>query len=269
MKPCQHIEALLTEKLFGELGAPQEQQLNAHLSECAACRATLAELQNVLQAVGKPARPQMPEHFWEGYWDRLRTRMEKEALQKISFRERVRELLAVRWVPALRIAAAAALVLLGIIIGRNFQPQLEQTVSVQTPAPFDVAKAEEISLRTSHLLDRSKILLLGVVNEDFTAASTQDIARQRKVSRELLTEVRNLQTVLPNSHDRRLLQLVQQLELVLMQIAALEIEHDLSNVKLVREGIDREGLLLKINIEELKRNAKTETPAASQPKSYF
>ncbi|NUP97406.1 MAG: hypothetical protein HUU28_14690 [Planctomycetaceae bacterium] len=54
-----------------------------------------------------------------------------------------------------------------------------------------------------------------------------------------------------------------------MQIAALEIEHDLSNVELVRDGIDREGLLLKLNIEELKRKAKAEAPAASRPKAYL
>ncbi|NUO81929.1 zf-HC2 domain-containing protein, partial [candidate division KSB1 bacterium] len=84
MKPCQHFETLLTEKLFGELDALQEQQLNTHLAGCEACRAALAALQNVLQAVGKPARPHMPEHFWEGYWDRLRARMEKEEQPRAS-----------------------------------------------------------------------------------------------------------------------------------------------------------------------------------------
>ncbi len=269
MKPCQHFETLLTEKLFGELDALQEQQLNMHLAECDACRATLAELQSVLQTVGKPARPQMPEHFWEGYWDRLRARMEKEEQQSASNWEKVRELLFTRWSPALRIAAAAALVLLGVVIGRNFRAPAEQTIAVQTAPAVEIAQMQEIDARTSRLLERSKILLLGVVNEDFSAAGAEDVAQQRRVSRELLTEVRDLQTVLPSSPDRRLLHLVQQLELVLMQIAALEIEHDLSNVELVRDGIDREGLLLKLNIEELKRKAKAESPASSRPKSYL
>lgn len=269
MKTCQQYENLLTEKLFGELEAHRAHELEQHLAECAACRATLAELQSVLQAVGKPARPHMPEHFWEGYWDRLRVRMEREPQAGATLWERLRARFALRWHPALRLAAAAALVLLGIVIGRNFRTPAEQTVAVQTVEPNQSAQVEAIDLRTSQLLERSKILLLGVVNEDFTAASTGDLVQQRKYSRELLTEVRSLQTVLPNSPDRRLLQLVEQLELVLMQIAALEIDQDLQNVELVREGINREGLLLKINIEELQRRAKAETPSSAPPKSYL
>src|SRR5512134_2083771 len=103
-------------------------------------------------------------------------------------------------------------------------------------------------------------MLICIVNDDFDAARSSDLARQRKVSRSLLQETRALQADLSGSPDQRLQQLLQQLELVLLQIANLEIEHDLSNVELVREGIDREGLLLKINIQELERTAQRQTP---------
>lgn len=261
MKSCQHYEALLTEKLFGEIAAAQAQELNAHLQTCAVCRATLADLQNVLQAMGKPAVPQMPEHFWAGYWDRLRERMASEAQPQGSWRERFRTRFNMNWSLAYRLAAATALVLLGIFIGRFLQPQTHEAVVERSVPHYNAEEVAAISQRTANVLDRSKILLLGVVNEDFSAVSIEDMMLQRKVSRELLTEVRSLQTVLPNSPDRRLLQLVQQLELVLLQIAALEAEHDLTNVELVREGIDREGLLLKINIEELTRQARADKPA--------
>lgn len=269
MKSCQHFETLLTEKLFGELEAQSEQQLNTHLAECAACRATLAELQHVLHALGKPAPPQMPEHFWSGYWDRLRDRMATEMQPRDSWLASLRARFNFNWTFAYRFAAAAALVLLGIFIGRYFQPQAQQPLATQTIPQYASQEATTISQRAANVLDRSKILLLGIINEDLSAVSAEDVMRQRKVSRELLTEVRSLQTVLPNSPDRRLLQLVQQLELVLMQIAALEAEHDLTNVELVREGIDREGLLLKINIEELKRKAQVDKPTPAPSKSYL
>ena len=269
MKPCQPFETLLTEKLFGEIAPAHEQELDTHLQSCAACRATLGELQNILYKIGKPAPPQMSEHFWAGYWDRLRERMATEAQPQDSWLESLRARLGLSWTPAFRLMTATALVLLGIFIGRFIQPASEHTVATQTAKSFDAFQIDAISQRTEHVLDRSKILLLGVVNEDFSAASADDVKRQRKVTRELLTEVRSLQTVLPNSPDRRLLQLVQQLELVLVQIAALEAEHDLTNVEMVREGIDREGLLLKINIEELKRKAQAEKPASTQSQSYL
>lgn len=264
MKPCQHYEALLTEKLFGEIAEAQALELEAHLRTCAACRAMLAELQNVLQTMGKPALPTLPEHFWAGYWDRLRERMANAEQAPSSWWERLRARFDLRWAFAYRFAAATALVLLGIFIGRFFQPETPAPVAVHSAKQFDAAQVEAITQRTERVLDRSKVLLLGVVNEELDAASAEDFMRKRSLSRELLVEVRSLQTVLPNSPDRRVLQLVQQLELVLMQIAALEAEHDLTNVELVREGIDREGLLLKINIEELKRKARAET--SSQPR---
>ncbi len=269
MKPCRQFEARITEKLFGELDTQRERELEAHLMGCADCRATLAEWQNVLHTLGKSAPPRMPEHFWAGYWDRLHERMAIESQPQSSWWESLGFRFHLRWSPALRFAAAAALVLLGIFIGRFIQPQTQQNVAVQTSRPYETEQVTAISQRTANVLERSKILLLGVVNEDFSAASAEDVMRQRKVTRALLVEVRSLQTVLPNSPDRRLLQLVQQLELVLVQIATLEAEHDLTHVELVREGIDREGLLLKINIEELKRKAQPEKPAHAQPKSYL
>jgi hypothetical protein len=127
----------------------------------------------------------------------------------------------------------------------------------------------DANARAAQLLERSKILLIGIVNDDFEAARSSDLARQRKVSRSLLQETRALQTDLSGSPDRRLQQLLQQLELVLLQIANLEIEHDLSSVDLVREGIDREGLLLKINIEELARAAQEHTRGARLQKELL
>jgi hypothetical protein len=53
-----------------------------------------------------------------------------------------------------------------------------------------------------------------------------------------------------------MLQLMNQLELILLQIANLEAEHDLSAVELVRDGIARDGLLLKINIAGLAQHAQ-------------
>jgi hypothetical protein len=66
-----------------------------------------------------------------------------------------------------------------------------------------------------------------------------------------LTEGRTLSRELDPAANRQLIQLISQLELILLQIANLETKHDLAAVELVREGITREGLLLKINITEM------------------
>ncbi len=259
MTSCKKYEALLLEKLYGGLAAQQAQELARHLASCPGCRATLASFQEIKQTLGAPRRPELPAHYWEGFWERLRDRMaqEPEPQPRVSWRF---SLVPARWLPALQFAAAAALVLLGIFIGRNFWGSAEAPVTASAPPLSTALPVTEAEARSSLLLERSKILLIGVVNEDFSTASAADFKRQRRVSHALLAETRELRADLRATPDRRLLQLLDQLEVVLLQIANLEIEHDLSAVEFVREGINREGLLLKINLEELARQSPAKTP---------
>ncbi|MGH7494649.1 MAG: anti-sigma factor family protein [bacterium] len=258
--PCTKYEPLLAAKLFGDLNDDEQARLEAHVAICASCRRQLATFERILSGMGEPARPEMPLHFWDGYWHRLIERMEKEPAPALSFWEKVRETFSAKWSWGWQVAAAASLLVLGMVIGQYFSTKdAPVEVAITQPSPANIP-AHNASARTAQLLERSKILLIGIVNDDFNAARSSDLARQRKVSRALLQETRALQTALSGSPDRRVQQLLQQLEFVLLQIANLEIEHDLSSVELVREGIDREGLLLKINIEELVRAAEKQAP---------
>ncbi len=258
MTNCQKYENLLIDKLFGDIDTRQEKQLEAHLASCPACRGMLAEFREVRETLGKPQRPDMPAHFWEGYWERLIKRMDHEPPPLPSLWERLFSFMPVRWTPIMQIASAAAVLVLGIFIGRTFfKDTSQQTAQDATP---NVAEVQQVAARSEQLLERSKILLIGIVNEDLSAASAQDLKHQQQVSRTLLTEARDLRATLRQSPDRRLVQLLDQLEVVLLQIASLEAAHDLASVELVRNGINREGLLLKINLEELARQSKA--PAA-------
>ncbi len=267
--PCTKYEALLSSKLFGDLTADERTRLETHLQSCAACREQLAALHNVLATMAEPARPEMPQHFWDGYWNRLIDRMEKEPAPASSRWQKVRDIFSAQWSWGWQIAAAAAVLVIGIVIGQNWSTR-ESSVNIATTLPSPaIIPAYNVEARTAQLLERSKTLLIGIVNDDFEGANSSDLARQRKVSRALLQEARALQTNLPNSPDQRMQQLLQQLEFVLVQIANLEIEHDLSSVEMVREGIDREGLLLKINIEKLSRAAENQTPGTRARKEML
>lgn len=259
MTNCQKYETLLIDKLFGELDALREEKLEAHLASCPTCRATLAEFREVRQSLGKPQRPDLPPHYWAGYWDRLSKRMEYEPPPSPSLWERLLSFTAVRWSPAIQIASAAVVLVLGIFIGRTFFQEAPQVASTSAALP-ETAEVQQVDARSEQLLERSKILLIGILNEDLSAASVQDLKHQQQTSRTLLTEARDLRATLRKSPDRRMVQLLDQLEVVLLQIANLAAEHDQASVELVRDGIDREGLLLKINLEELARQSKAPTP---------
>lgn len=261
MTNCQKYEALLIDKLFGDIDTRQEKQLEAHLASCPACRAILTEFREVRETLGKPQRPDLPAHFWESYWERLIKRMDHEPPPSPSLWERLLSFRLVRWAPIAQVASAAAVLVLGIFIGRTFFQSEPQMTATET-TPSNTVEMQQVAARSEQLLERSKILLIGIVNEDLSDASAQDLKHQRQTSRTLLTEARDLRATLRQSPDRRLVQLLDQLEVVLLQIANLEAEHDLASVELVRNGINREGLLLKINLEELARQTKAPT---SQP----
>ncbi|MCI0695573.1 zf-HC2 domain-containing protein [candidate division KSB1 bacterium] len=269
--PCKKYEPWLVTKVFDELSAADEQKLQAHLADCAKCRAALGEMQQVLSAMGAPIRPEMPAHFWEGYWHRLVARMEKDerAAPEAAFvPSRLWRWLRATWhehplfVPLARTAGILALLFAGVLVGHYWWPHPETLQIASSPPP----QVHPVQARAEQWLERSKILLIGVVNEDFSEPAQSDFSQQRQVSRSLVTEARALRREIDPAANRQLLQLMSQLELVLLQIANLEAEHDLSAVELVRDGIARNGLLFKINITEMAQQEQRHVPPVKPDK---
>ena len=55
-----------------------------------------------------------------------------------------------------------------------------------------------------------------------------------------------------NDNPREVLKvLVEELETILIEIANLEEQEDLPDIELIRDGVDRKGILLKINIHQM------------------
>jgi hypothetical protein len=125
------------------------------------------------------------------------------------------------------------------------------------PAP-DVRPTESpavlVSTDAERYIERSQLLLLAVLNGDLADSVAFDAQRQR--AGEL---VRVASSVREASDDRRVQDLVAQLELILREIAHLEQSSDLEAVELIRSRVDREGVLLRINVEQMRsENARVD-----------
>ncbi|TAK53967.1 MAG: zf-HC2 domain-containing protein [Bacteroidetes bacterium] len=99
-------------------------------------------------------------------------------------------------------------------------------------------------------LNRSKIMLLGLVNSD--EEDPLSLSRQQEVSRSLLQEAIDLKPRLIETDQKRVKQLIEELEVILLQLANIEEESDLPAVELVKKGVDEKSILLKINMEEMR-----------------
>lgn len=219
----------LSEYLDDELAPAERAELDEHLRDCLVCRRVLSELRRVtLHAAAltdsTPARPLWPEVAARiGH-----PRVELVPVDELAARRRTRPPL--RWVVGI-----AAVLALGIGIGRTL-PHAPAGVATVAAAPqtdpYHVAAVEHLS--------RSRALLTSFQH---SSADAQTQALVTHWADDLLSNTRLLLDS-PAAEDPRLRRLLQDLELVLVQIAQLR--SDRAEVDLARDAIDESGVLTRM-----------------------
>ncbi len=264
MKDCKYFRTLMAEALLGELVPADRACLESHLAACPSCAKEYEGWRETLRLLDKRERPDPGREFWDGYWGRLMGRLEKETPVTTP---------AVRWwrrfvgqAPTLprwmyQTAAAVVLVGAGILVGRLLLSPRSPLLLPPGGEPVVAlvpASSGDPAARARQYLDRSKLVILALVNYNPATedAYALDLPLQKKISRELVTEAAGLKTELKAPRDRRLRELVSDLETILIQIANLESENNLEAVEFVRQGVATRGVLLKINLSEMDGKAK-------------
>jgi hypothetical protein len=196
-------------------------------------------------------RPDPGREFWDGYWDRLKARMEAEAGAETAEADRripaprPRSFAVPRWIPAA--AAGTALLLAGIQIGRLTGPGR----NAAGPAAARAAGPDPVLAgRIAEYFTRSKVILLSLANFD---PSSQDPAAlspsvQQQVSRELVDRGRELEALLTGPEGKRYKNLIAELKTILVQVANLDPEESAQAAEIVRGGIRLREILFKISI---------------------
>ncbi len=262
MSGCRECHGLFVGALYGELSDDQKRRFEDHLHSCRECSRAFAEYQSVLGIMGQRRRDMPDEAFWESFWPRLAARLKHTAPVAEPLRQRWRHWLRhVQPMPAwsLRLAAAVALVGLGLLLGRVYFGAPPSTTSEWTrkgsASRTEAQPASAVELRAQRYIERSKVLLLGLVNFDPKTEdpAVLDLRRQQQVSRVLVREAAVLKSELSGPDQQRLRRLVEDLEVILLQIAGMESRYDLPAIDLVKSGVDRRAILLKINLEEMQR----------------
>jgi anti-sigma factor RsiW len=218
----------LSEYLDDELDPAERAAADEHLRECAHCRGVLDDLRRVtLRAAAlRDTPPAAP--LWAGVAERIGHAGLADPGDELAAR-RARPRPALRWV-----AGAAAVLALGVGIGRTLPhaPAPGRPVAVRPVAAGDAYRTAAVD----HLA-RSRALL--VAFQQRPAADAQASAWADG----LLTDTRLLLDS-PAADDPRLRRLLQDLELVLVQIAQLGGgEAPRSEAQLARDAIDESGVL--------------------------
>jgi len=119
-----------------------------------------------------------------------------------------------------------------------------------TPAP---SQAQVASARAMRYVDKSQMLLLALVNTDPDEdGSAAGLETQRERSQALLEEAPTIRESLNDPKQRRLRELVGELEKILREIANLEEQDDVEAVEVIRGSVNRNDVMLKINLEQMR-----------------
>lgn len=261
MNQCKQSKDLFDEALCKELNKEQKLFLENHLQECPKCRYEFEEANAMFNFMKKRIRQEPGPAFWDDYWEKLRDRMEKENVlqskckktRKTFFRYFQFLNFSPRWV--VQAAAALVLVVIGIFIGREIFPPS----SIKEPSPVVVSGFEpgtKLYHRAHNFVERSKVILLAMVNFD---PETEDsyvlnLPYQQRISRELLQQAGGLKSELADLDQRQLRELISDLEIILLQVANLDSNSDISAVKLVKNGVKIRGVLFKMQLTDIRQS---------------
>jgi hypothetical protein len=273
MSDCKKCQDLFGEAFYKELNAEQKRFLEGHLRDCEGCASEYAGMTSTLKIMEKRARPEPQQAYWNGYWSRLARRMEEEKTltpkSESWWRSFIRAFtFAPKW--AFQTAAALLLVFLGIYLGKMIfspsKPEVKQARQMPTVAS-QVEPDVEFTNRAQNYIERSKLIILALINFD---PKTEDpyalnLPYQQQVSRELVREASFLKQGIADSDQRRLQNLITDLEVILLQIANLESERDFEAIELVKEGVDSRGILLQIHVKDFRQSTKVRDKTTPSP----
>jgi hypothetical protein len=267
MKTHRTIQKNLYDYLRNELSAEDRRAIDVHVKSCAACAGELQSMRTAMDLLTQKARrpsEHRSEMYWQQFAEKVERRIQTESTEEEpqSFVGRLLDLLVENRKPfSFGFASALSLIVLAFAVW---------SLWIKVPAPNQIAsdsagrRSNELQaniqktameVRAADYLEQSKVLLIGIMNTDTKSLveSKSLLQRQREMSRTLVRESQEISSGLTDPSQQRLRELVSDLGLILVQIANLETEHSVQGVEIVKGGVERNGILFKINLEEMQR----------------
>jgi len=267
-----HLQAGGTIELYfyGELPLAERAEVQAHMGQCAECRAALDDLSVIRAALAvRPDVATPPGGDWSGFMARLNTRIAQEGQAEgtpapakvvaISWRRRVTPYLAAAAVLVLVTISAvvmlkqraapspaasgarvtpAALATPPVAPG---EPAIAPIVSAGNPGPD---RDPALSALSDQHFERSKLVVLGIATKD---ARQADWAYERQLAGTLLSDTRLYRVAAEERGMQSLAGVMRDLELVLLQTSMSE-QRDTASLEHLQRLIRRRDLITKMEV---------------------
>jgi hypothetical protein len=247
---------------YGELAAGDESRVTVHIAECRECHGEYRRLQQVLMSVDDTALgvPELPEGFERTVWARLEPSLDRGHGGWLSrlFSSPSR----LGWA-----AAAVAIVVSAFYAGRLSHPA--PSTPGATPGAVTTTAGNQNQVRERILLidlgehlDRSQRVLVELVTSEGSGAT--GLASERDRAEQLVWANRLYRETAAATGDASVVDLLDQLERVLVEVAASSSNPSPRELDDVRRRIESGSLLFKVRVvssdlQERRRAAMRQT----------
>jgi hypothetical protein len=238
---------------YGELEPAASTRASEHLRECAGCHGSFTTLQRVLAAVDSTQPVEIADGFERKVWARLQPDLDRGRRQNwLSWFVLSPARLA--WVAGIVVLVAAS-----FFAGRVSQHPVPAPVdnTGKTTASNGLRERILMSDLGEHL-DRSQLMLVDLVSVD--PADKTDLAAERARAEELVADNRLYRQTAAANGNTALAAVLDDLEQVLIDVAASPDTMTAADLESVRKRIDDKGLLLKVRVlsSEVQRRQKAQ-----------
>jgi anti-sigma factor RsiW len=219
---------------YGELTAAEESRASEHLTACRACHDNLRQLQRVLAVVDESALagPELPEHFERTVWARLEPNLAPR-----------RGWLSWFVLSPGRLAWVAAIVLL---VGASFIAGRLMRTGDGAAVSADQLRERILLVDLGEHLDRSQMVLVELVSASGDGAV--DISGERDRAEQLVAANRLYRQTALATGDAGVADLLDELERVLVDLAASPEQLSAEDFDAVRRRIESRSLLFKVRV---------------------
>lgn len=231
MKNCR-IKSKIMDYIYDELSRDELDDFNTHKDNCPQCSEYLNQCLQAKNLLSKRLRPLPRKEFLKNYHQNL-----KQIYRENNLIERFIEFIFIRPPIAVRLAEVTIILILGIFIGNSLNKS-----EISQP---QILKENIINTRfLNNYLFETELLLLETSNID----SEQDVrlVLNNNNCKTLLQKTLLLKEQAEKFKNTRLLNLLNQLEIILMELANLEESRYVEELNFVRNNIKDWHLLVEI-----------------------
>lgn len=224
---------------YGE--ASSRNEVAEHLEVCESCRANYEALQRVLAAVATLPVPTRAESYGAEVWRHVRPQLARPAGSRESSFWRL-----FPW-PGWAVAGALGLLVLGAFLAGRFWPQPPTSPVITQSQPLSAGARERVLLtEIGDHLERSQLALIELINSKTNGAV--DITVEQVLARELTAVNRLFRRAAADAGEPGLASVLEELELVLVEVANGPARLSEDEFAALRERIDTDGLLFKVKV---------------------